>query len=161
MPSLGIFRERQTRLSHYRQTLHSAFDATRSHHVSSSLQKPTIMNSSDRRIIRFWPQRPSRRRTHSSKLHFMKLIDGRVWCSAPPRLSPPPLQTKARVDRQTHLSPSWPHLSPSVDASVALVVASVAAYVADYPALKRSYLLALNSNFDDLGYFGKLTQRAT
>jgi hypothetical protein len=37
----------------------------------------------------------------------------------------------------------------------------VAASVADHPALKRSYLLALNSDFDDLGYFGKLTQRAT
>jgi hypothetical protein len=33
--------------------------------------------------------------------------------------------------------------------------------VADHPTLKRSYLLALNSDFDDLGHFEKLTQRAT
>jgi hypothetical protein len=105
MPSLGTFRERQTCQSHYRQTLHSASDATRSHHVSSSLQKPTVMNSSDRRVLWFWPQRPSRRRMHSSKLHFTKSIDRRVWCSAPPRLSPPPLQTEARVDRQMRLLP--------------------------------------------------------
>jgi hypothetical protein len=36
-----------------------------------------------------------------------------------------------------------------------------AASVADHPALKWSYLLAPNSDFDDLGHFGKLTQRAT
>jgi hypothetical protein len=141
MPSLGIFRERQTRLSHYRQTLHSASDATRSRHVSSSLQKPTVMNSSDRRVLRFWPQRPSRRITHSSKLYFMKSINRRVWCSAPPRLSPPPLQVEARVDRQTRLSPPCgrvccprgrvcrpprPRLSHSMAASVTPVVTSVA-----------------------------------
>jgi hypothetical protein len=45
--------------------------------------------------------------------------------------------------------------------SVALVAASVAASVADHPALKRSYLLAPNSDFDDLGYFKKFTQRDT
>jgi hypothetical protein len=101
-------------------------DATRSRHVSSSLQKPTVMNSSDRRVLRFWPQRPSRRRTHSSKLHFTKSIDRRVGCSAPPRLSPPPLQAEARVVRQMRLSSPRPHLSPFVAVSVALVATSVA-----------------------------------
>jgi hypothetical protein len=46
-------------------------------------------------------------------------------------------------------------------APVAPVAAFVAASVVDHPALKRSYLLALNFDFNDLGYFGKLTQRDT
>jgi hypothetical protein len=33
--------------------------------------------------------------------------------------------------------------------------------VTDHPTLKRSYLLTPNSDFDDLGHFGKITQRAT
>jgi hypothetical protein len=50
--------------------------------------------------------------------------------------------------------PPWPRLSPPVAASVVVSVV-------DHPALKRSYLLAPDSNFDDLRHFGKLTQRAT
>jgi hypothetical protein len=56
-------------------------------------------------------------------------------------------------------------LSPSVATSVAPVAASVATSLAvsvtDHPALKRSYLLTPNSDFDDLRHFEKLTQRAT
>jgi hypothetical protein len=130
------------------------------------------MNSSNRRILHFWPQRPSRQSTHSSKLHFTKTIDRRVWFSAPPHLSPPPLQAEARVVRQTCLSPPVAVSITPEATSVALhgricrppwsrLSPPVAASVADHPALKRSYLLAPNSDFDDLGHFGKLTQRAT
>jgi hypothetical protein len=33
--------------------------------------------------------------------------------------------------------------------------------VTDHSSIKQRYLLAPNSNFDDLGHFGKLTQRDT
>jgi hypothetical protein len=153
MPSLGKNRERQTHLSLKRQTRCPRPSHQRTPRVHA-LQKPMVDSHPTDASYARAPGRLSHRQTQSSKRQFAKSINRRVWCSAPPRLSPPPLQTEARVIRQTRLSPPRPRLSPSV-------AASVAASVADHPALKRSYLLALNFDFDDLGHFGKLTQRAT
>jgi hypothetical protein len=56
---LSSLRERQTRLSHHRQT-----QCPRLSHMITprvhELRNPTVMNSSDRRVLRFWPQCPSR-----------------------------------------------------------------------------------------------------
>jgi hypothetical protein len=118
-------RGRQTRLSHHRQTqcprlLHTI--APRVH----ELRNPTIMNSRYRRVLWFWPQRWSRRSTHSSKLHFTKIdrqtrlvlsTTASVATSAASRSEGGPTDTsvssRGRVCRPPwpRLSPPWPHLS--------------------------------------------------
>jgi hypothetical protein len=119
-----------------------------------ALQKPTIDSHPTNASYARAPRRLSHHQTQSSKHQFVKSINKRVYRHL--RYKP-----KQGWSDRCVCHPLWPRLScprPRLSPSVA---ASVAASVVDHPALKRSYVLAPNSDFDDLGHFGKLTQRAT